>query len=167
MTVLSVARDVAALVGLDQPDMLYNTDDRTALELLNIVRDAAEHVVEAHDWDTLAFAAADPLPLDFSHWRHDGLYQSGWYAIDASGVRKPAFTADDDRFALPERLLRLCAIWKWKATKGLPYGQDFEEFERARVLAQTRRDPVVIGRARGIKGLVSTWVNVDVDWPNA
>lgn len=167
MTVLSVARDVASVVGLDLPEMLYGTDDRTAIELRNVIRDAAEHILEAHDWPQLGGAVADPLPLDFARWRHDGLYQSGWYAVSAEGASKPTFTADDDMFALSERLLRLCAVWKWKANKGLPYGQDFDEYERARALAQTNRTPVVIGRARGIKGLVTTWVNVDVDWPDA
>lgn len=52
------------------------------------------------------------------------------WAIDADGVAKPAFTADTDTFALPERLLTLGLVWRWRENKGLATG-DQEAFIKA------------------------------------
>lgn len=40
------------------------------------------------------------------------------------GTMKREFTADDDSFVLSERLLTLGLVWRWKAQKGLDYGED-------------------------------------------
>lgn len=45
-------------------------------------------------------------------------YISKNYARDATGVTKPAFTADTDEFLLPERLLTLGLVWRWREQKG-------------------------------------------------
>jgi hypothetical protein len=47
-------------------------------------------------------------------------YISNAYAIDAgTQARKPAFDKDTDTFVLPERLLTLGLIYKWRENKGL------------------------------------------------
>lgn len=65
-------------------------------------------------------------------------YISGWYARSESGVIKEEFTADDDTFALDERLLTLGLIWRWKAQKGLEYSEDLASYNLALSQAQTR-----------------------------
>lgn len=57
-------------------------------------------------------------------------YQSKHIVITQDGAQAE-FDADDQAFALDERLLKLAMIWMWKANKGLPYGQDFDNFEKA------------------------------------
>jgi hypothetical protein len=42
-----------------------------------------------------------------------------------------AFTADTDTFLLPERLLTLSIIWRWRASKRLEYAEDMRNFEIA------------------------------------
>ena len=44
---------------------------------------------------------------------------------------KTAFTTETDTFVLDERVLKLGIIWQWKANKGLPYGEDMENYEAA------------------------------------
>lgn len=51
-------------------------------------------------------------------------------------VKKIAeFTTDSQEFVLDERLLTLGIIWQWKAQKGLPYAEDFANYEAAMTLA--------------------------------
>jgi hypothetical protein len=38
------------------------------------------------------------------------------------------FTADDDSFYLDERILKLSFIWRWKAAKGRPYGEEKQAY---------------------------------------
>lgn len=44
---------------------------------------------------------------------------------------KTAFTADADTFLLPERLLTLSVIWRWRAQKRMEYAEDMSNFEIA------------------------------------
>ena len=64
---------------------------------------------------------------------------------------KPAFTADSDEFVLPERLLTLSIIWRWRASKRLEYAEDMQNFEIA-MSEETARDKgsriLVVGRQR-------------------
>lgn len=47
----------------------------------------------------------------------------------ASG--KAAFSADADEFLLPERLLTLGLIWRWRAQKRMEYAEDLQNYEIA------------------------------------
>lgn len=53
------------------------------------------------------------------------------WAIDASTTPKEAFTADTDTFALPERLLTLSLVWRWRENKKLDATGDQEAFIKA------------------------------------
>lgn len=53
------------------------------------------------------------------------------WAIDSDGSRKAAFDADDDSFVLPERLLKLGLIWRWRENKKLDASGDQEAFTKA------------------------------------
>lgn len=48
-----------------------------------------------------------------------------------SVAHEQCFTSDDDEFILDNRLLRLGMIWQWRESKGLPYAEDMENYERA------------------------------------
>lgn len=118
------------------------------------------------------YAGAAPIAPGYARWRLQGrnvviepapsetlsgVYQSGWYAMGEDGAEKATFEVDGDGFALPERLLRLCMIWMWKANKGLPYGQDFDNFENAAGEAFGRegdRTALAIGPVRTLHGVI-------------
>jgi len=61
-----------------------------------------------------------------------GVVHSYYYIsnIIVSG-NKTAFTADADTFLLPERLLTLSIIWRWRASKRMEYAEDMRNFEIA------------------------------------
>lgn len=59
-------------------------------------------------------------------------YVSKQYAIDpATMTRKDAFSADTDTFVLPERLLTLGLVWRWREQKKLDFSGDQEAFAKA------------------------------------
>jgi hypothetical protein len=64
---------------------------------------------------------------------------------------KPLFTADNDTFLLPERLLTLSIIWRWRASKRMEYAEDMRNFEIA-LGEETATDKgsrlLVVGRQR-------------------
>lgn len=64
---------------------------------------------------------------------------------------KPAFTADADTFVLPERLLTLSVIWRWRASKRMEYAEDMRNFEIA-LGEETATDKgsrvLIVGRQR-------------------
>jgi len=53
MTILSVARDVCLVIGLDQPDTFMGATDREYLELARVARDTAVMIASAFDWQKL------------------------------------------------------------------------------------------------------------------
>lgn len=74
-------------------------------------------------------------------------YVSKNVARSASNAPQAAFTSDTDRFVLPERLLTLGLIWRWRSQKRLEYAEDMANYERA--LAQE------VARDKGSRILVS------------
>lgn len=59
-------------------------------------------------------------------------YISGCYAQDSATLEnKCAFSADSDEFLLPERLLTLALVWRWREQKKLDYTGDQEAFTKA------------------------------------
>jgi hypothetical protein len=59
-------------------------------------------------------------------------YISSYYARDnGTQATKPAFTSDTDSFLLPERLLTLALIWRWRENKKLDASGDQEAFIKA------------------------------------
>lgn len=63
-------------------------------------------------------------------------YQKNNIVRKADDSLASTFSDDTDSFVLPDRLLRLCAIWKYREHKGLPYEQAEMDYETA--LAQER-----------------------------
>lgn len=59
-------------------------------------------------------------------------YISKEYATDpATLTRKTVFSADTDTFVLPERLLTLGLVWRWREQKKLDFSGDQEAFAKA------------------------------------
>lgn len=58
-------------------------------------------------------------------------YISNNWAIAASTTPKAAFSVDTDTFALPERLLTLGLVWRWREQKKLDASGDQEAFIKA------------------------------------
>lgn len=78
-------------------------------------------------------------------------YQSNLIIDPASGSNKTAFTIDTDVFRLPERLLKLSLIWRWKQSKGYDYAEDMQTYGVALAQEITRDKGsrmIGVGRAR-------------------
>lgn len=82
-------------------------------------------------------------------------YMSKLWANDDQGSLQVGFSKDADTFRLPESLLELCMIWKWRAQKGLPYAQDQDNYEDAREKLQSTDKGsriIAVGRTRRLRG---------------
>jgi hypothetical protein len=65
-----------------------------------------------------------------------GEYRSKNWILGADGVsRQYQFLTDADTSLIPERILKLGVVWRWKQAKGLEYAEDYRTWdnERARV----------------------------------
>lgn len=88
MTVLSVARDVCLMIGLDQPETLMGSTDREYAELARIARDTAWAICTAFDWQVLqqintytgdGVTTAFDLPADYNRMLENAqLWSSRW-----------------------------------------------------------------------------------------
>lgn len=87
-------------------------------------------------------------------------YISGNYARDSLGTPKSAFAADTDTFVLPEKLLTLGLIWKWRESKRLDTTSDSENF-MAELSTQASRD----GGSRVIRSRRHLGGDFRVAWP--
>lgn len=82
----------------------------------------------------------------------DGVIHSFYYiSKNVVSGDKPAFTTDADELVLPERLLTLSIIWRWRASKRLEYAEDMRNFEIA-MSEETARDKgsriLIVGHQR-------------------
>jgi len=90
-------------------------------------------------------------------------YISKNWAIDTSTAPKPAFTADTDSFALPERLLTLGLVWRWNEQKKLDATGDQEAFIKALDEYAAKDTGSRIHRRRARRGFPGTYPA----WPYA
>jgi len=61
---------------------------------------------------------------------------SAWILSGVDGTtRQPEFLSDSDISLVPERVIMLGVVWRWKAAKGLEYAEDFRSWSNARDLA--------------------------------
>jgi hypothetical protein len=51
--------------------------------------------------------------------------------VNAAGTPQTSFTADTDAFILPERLITLGLIWRWRSQKRMEYAEDMQNYELA------------------------------------
>lgn len=60
-------------------------------------------------------------------------YISVNWAVTADGATpKPRWTLDTDRSYINESLIKLGIRWRWRKSKGLPYGEDFKTYQAQR-----------------------------------
>jgi hypothetical protein len=73
-------------------------------------------------------------------------YRSSYWISDETGAtRLPRWSADTDYAVIPERLMTLGLVWRYKQSKGLTYDEDFRtyELECAKAMAaQNARQPI-------------------------
>ena len=79
-----------------------------------------------------------------------------------SGGFGDRFMADTDTFRLPERVLKLGMIWKWKSQKGGQYAEDMSTYYDAltRVEGSDKPAPILIDRMP-----ISSYARVGASWP--
>ena len=63
-------------------------------------------------------------------------YISTYWITDSGGTAKARFTADSDLSLIPDRLITLGVVWRWKRAKGLDYAEEFRTYqiEKARAM---------------------------------
>jgi len=78
-----------------------------------------------------------------------------------SGGFGDRFMADTDTFRLPERVLKLAMIWKWKSQKGGQYAEDMSTYYDAltRVEGSDKPAPILIDRSP-----ISHYARVAIPW---
>ena len=59
-------------------------------------------------------------------------YLTTYWCQSSGATDQSAFAADTDVGVLDERLIKLGLIWRYKASKGLPYAEDFRIYESAK-----------------------------------
>lgn len=78
---------------------------------------------------------------------------------------KSAFTLDTDTVLIPERLMTLGIVWRWKKSKGFDYAEDMSTYERE-VERACARDAglgvMILSKARMDDGGDTTWPGVIV-----
>lgn len=89
-------------------------------------------------------------------------YISNYIGTSAGLAPLTAFSVDTDTSKLPERLLTLGLIYRWKAMKGFEYGEDMAAYETALSQAQARDKGASIIR----KGQPTmSGLNTHLAWP--
>jgi len=195
MSLLSIAQDVTALVGIQPPPSIAINTDTIYGQVRAIIQQAADELYRRHDWQALArlrpyttvAGEVQPglLPADYGrmaagqtlrdtatrdeisgplsptewadvhwlpstgmrYWRFIGRdvylypapavgqkltfeYLTRNHVQHVDGSFSDRFKADDDVSLLPESLIILSAIWRWKSAKGFAYAEDMQNYER-------------------------------------
>lgn len=86
-------------------------------------------------------------------------YISNAYVKSSLGTTKGTFTSDTDTLILPERLVKLGLVWRWKRAKGLDYAEDLNTYERQKErLLGADRGYRRIGTARPLFGSMASGI---------
>jgi hypothetical protein len=68
-----------------------------------------------------------------------------WILANDATTRKARWSADTDRALVPERLMTLGIVWRWKQAKGFDYSESFRsyQFERQRAAGVDGGSPTI------------------------
>jgi hypothetical protein len=68
-----------------------------------------------------------------------------WILANDGSTRKARWSADTDRAIVPERLITLGLVWRWKQAKGFDYSESFRsyQFERQRAAGVDGGSPTI------------------------
>jgi len=69
----------------------------------------------------------DPIPYDSNNIAYE--YYSTNFVTLATGATTNKFANDADTYVLPDDLLILGLMWRWKRAKGLDYSQEFKTYD--------------------------------------
>ena len=103
------------------------------------------HIVNSDDWLSFEFTTIAPLygvwtiysgqmhvqPVMQAGEKVKFFYVSNQIVRAADGTLKAAFTADEDKFLLDERLLRLAIVYLWKQLNGQDFAAELADYEIA------------------------------------
>ena len=86
-------------------------------------------------------------------------HSKGWILRAADGAAQTAWSADADGSLIPEHLIALSAIWRWKRSNGLDYAEEFRACESAfeRLSAQQNLDRSVAMSCAGTTDPDTLW----------
>jgi hypothetical protein len=96
MTILSVAKDVCRVVGLDEPDVLFSSADRDSVELRSAIQEMATRIVKEHDWRILSTESTITgdgstvdfdLPTDYARMPKDAQLWSSQYQAPLDAIQ--------------------------------------------------------------------------------
>lgn len=59
-------------------------------------------------------------------------FSGNWIAVNGGSTYASTWANDADTSRIVERVLELSLIWRWKRSKGLDYGEEMENFQRAK-----------------------------------
>lgn len=83
-------------------------------------------------------------------------YVSSYFCESSGGTRQAAWTADTDLPLIPENVLIMGLVWRWKAAKGMEHTGDYNAWvevkERAAARSGTKRKLSVVGPTTPPKG---------------
>lgn len=83
-------------------------------------------------------------------------YTSSYWIVDSLGTtRRSRWVADGDEASIPERLIVLGVVWRWKRIKGLDYAEEFRTHQMERLKA---------ARADGGLATLNMGACTDHDW---
>lgn len=81
-----------------------------------------------------------------------------WITSDDGATSREAWEADSDLSLIPDRIIMLSTIWRWKYSKGFTYDEDFRNWQIARSKASFNNaamTPIRIGRGYNNPGLAT------------
>jgi hypothetical protein len=84
-------------------------------------------------------------------------YSTNWVSNAAALQRQPGFALDSDFSMIDEIVLRRGLIWRWKASKGLDYAEDFRAYQMSLDRAAGREDAQRVVSTSNRRGSPDTW----------
>lgn len=97
-----------------------------------------------HYW-TLIAGKVNILPVPDTTDSYVYSYQSKNWVMSAASSAKSSFTADDDTPRIPDELLTLELIWRWKKAIGLDYAEEMNDANRLKAaMISADRGPRVL-----------------------
>ena len=84
-------------------------------------------------------------------------YSTNWVSNAAGLQRQPSFMLDSDFSMIDEIVLRRGLIWRWKASKGLDYAEDFRSYQMSLDRAAGREDSDRIASMSSRRANAENW----------
>jgi hypothetical protein len=105
-----------------------------------------------HYW-TLIGGKINILPVPATTDEFVYSYQSNKWVLNGSSEPKTSFTADDDTPRIPDELLRLELVWRWKQTVGIDYSEDMATCNRMKeTMIAADRGPRILELSTPFRG---------------